>query len=198
MLTNAEALARATAASPPETCALVHGLYLRNGACMACDRCTSRDTCPAFVKGGRCQVEADYMQERRQQLALALVDVRGDPALAAPLIDMVVIAEVRLARAVRFTAEVGEWLPETEYDGAVYTNAAKEIPKLMKAVASALAVCGLTPSALRKQRAEKRSGPDLLAALYQAKQLEAGNDAGETVDAEFSEEIGDGEKAPEK
>ena len=110
----AASLEKAREVSPPERAAVRHGLYLQSGTgqgLMACDKCACRRSCPAFTEGGRCELEREYTQERGQQLAQAVEASGGDPALASSLVASALIAEVRLGRAVRFLAEVGEFLP---------------------------------------------------------------------------------------
>lgn len=180
--------ANAEALSPPETCAVRHGIYLSAGTgagFLPCDKCAIKDRCPEHRRGEQCAKEIAYTQEHRQALARAVVESGGDLEITSVLIESQLVAELRLGRALRYLSVVGELLPGYESGFAELQPLAKLVPSLQREVRDGLAELNLTPRAQAKLRMAKRSGgrEDLLRVLFEAKALEARQ--GEPVDADF-------------
>ena len=171
--------------------ATLHGLYIGEGrdgaALMNCAHCALRDECAAFDDGGKCALERAYIGNRRQQLAQALDASGHDPALHGALVNNAIIAEVRLARAMRYLGKHGELLPGTEETGYLeYQPVAKELPKLQAAVERALNALDLTPKAMREV-AGGSQGVDL-GALVRAAVVAEEKARADTTDADFTAE----------
>lgn len=184
-----EALERARAQSPPQSAAIEHGLYLQDGIAMLCGRCPVADLCDHVGDAGtRCPLEIAYIDRRTPQIRTALRDCGQDPDRHEALIMAAVWAEIRLARAARHAAAVGEFTAKRDYTGA-----AKQIPALQRAVAQALEALNLTPAAIAKLEAQRdATAPQEWAAQIHALDGRAESE-GEAVDAEFEE---DGDGAP--
>lgn len=153
---EASGLQRARAESPPETAAVKHGLHLRSGVGLRCENCKVREECPDYAPDGRCALEAEYIPDRRRQLARLLQEDGHDPADFAPLIEGAVWAEIRWARATRYIDVHGEIRHGT--DGPDYTGVAKEARKLRKDVVDALEALNLSPAARAKLAAQRQGG----------------------------------------
>lgn len=175
----------------PRKAATSHGLYIGEGhdgaALMNCAHCALREQCSAFTDGGKCALERAYIGNRRQQLAQALDASGHDPALHGALVNNAIIAEVRLARAMRYLGKHGELLPGTEESGYLeYQPVAKELPRLQAAVERALNALDLTPKAMREV-AGGGQGVDL-GALVRAAVVAEEQARADTTDADFTAE----------
>jgi len=176
-----EALERARAAQDPAVAAVRHGLYLRDGAYLCCDRCRVADECELYRPGERCALERAYVPTRRRQIVVVLAEDGHDPDLHTSLIDSAIWSELRLARAVRYVAVHGE-LRRQEGDD-VFGAVAARITELQRAVRQALDALNLTPAARARLAALQAgdAGANPLGAVVH--ELDA-----EAVDAEFDEE----------
>ena len=174
---------RAMAASPPETAALTHGVYLQDGNCMSCDKCAVRDVCEHYLTGERCAIERDLNKRRRTEICQVLTEDGQDPIIHDGLVDSAVLAQVRLGRATRFVALRGEF--RSGPGGDDYTGVAKQIPALQGALVKALDALNLTPAARAKLDAQRQSEAGGLAGvvLQVHARREALNEG--AVDAEF-------------
>ena len=147
---RAEALERARIAQDPREAPIQHGLWMRSGLLMLCDRCPVADLCEHAGAGQRCPLERHYVDTRHQQISRALVDEGHDPLAHEALVTSAVWAEIRLGRAMRQTAVAGEFTDRRDYTGV-----AKQIPALQRAVGQALADLNLTPHAIAKLEAQR-------------------------------------------
>ena len=173
----------------PEIAHLVHGVQGRPGVLMACDRCAVKGTCGDVEPGGRCRIEAAYLAERRPAL-LSLGHL--DAVLDGPALDILLWTEVRLLRAGRYLAEVGELLPGAAQGFAEYQPLAREVPRLVASWRSTLTALGITPAARRALEAKGESGPAAaLAAAFGELARQEREKAAATIDGEVTDE-GDG------
>jgi len=156
----------------PETAAITHGAYLSQGAYMVCAKCCLREGCEHFRDGQRCRIEEEYAADRHTQIAEALQADGADLGLHSALISMAILAELRLARAMRYLAMAGELLPGMP-DFAEYQPLAKEIPRLMGEIRSALTALNLTPAAMARLAVQKPQMPELARAILS---LDAGEE----------------------
>lgn len=182
---RAEALERARAAGDPETAALRHGLWMRDGMLMLCDRCPCARACEFARPGERCLLERSYVERRAAQMRAVLLAEGHDPLLHEALTTAAIWAEVRLGRAMRQTAVAGEFTGDRGYTGV-----AREIPALQRAVSTALDALNLTPHAIAKleaQRAAASQGVHPYASMA------------DPLDAEFvaADEAADGDLTPQ-
>ena len=173
---------------PAGEAALTHGVKARPGIIMACDRCAVKGTCESVVPGGYCPQELAYLQDRRQAvLSLAHLDA----ALDRPALEVLLWQEVRILRAARYLAEVGELLPGAESGYAEYQPLAKELPKLVASWRSTLQALGVTPAARRALEDKGEGGPGAVLAglVAEVRKAEAAEKAA-TLEGDFEAQDG--------
>jgi adenine-specific DNA glycosylase len=185
---NAEGIAR------PQTAAIKHGAYLRAGSYMSCDRCPKAEQCRAYRAGKRCQLEEAFADERRVQIEDAVRANGGSPTLHGPLIDSLIIAEMRCARLSRYIAEEGE--TETDDQGReMLRDVSKELGKLQKQMIDLLKALGLTPAQIMEQQMQHQDASgltELILRMDQQRSSEAvAGREDDVIDVECEE--GDGE-----
>ena len=177
-----DSLVRGRAASPPERCALRHGVYAKTGV-LACKRCPARTSCEAFdgEKGALCALEAEFIPARQAQIA----EVVADAELMWPSVVECVYAEVRLWRARRAVEATGEFRVTDDGGELRPTKIADSIPRLQKAVVGMWKELGLTPRAQQELQRSRPSLHPLAAAILQVDRED--REAREkTIDAEFT------------
>jgi hypothetical protein len=184
---NAEGIAR------PQTAAIKHGAYLRAGSYMACDRCPKAAQCRAYRKGLRCQLEEAFADERRMQIEDAVRANGGSPTLHGPLIDSLIIAEMRCARLSRYIAEDGE--TDTDDQGReTLRDVSKELGKLQKQMVDLLKALGLTPAQIMEQQMQHQDASGLTELILRMdRQRQDQIVDGDVVDVDAECEEGDGE-----
>lgn len=169
----------------PGKAAVSHGAYIgMTGECslMVCDKCPLQDTCPlAYAReDGRCKAEEEYVSRRTQQIIQAVrADGHEDPSLYESLINSTVLAEIRLARIMRYISVTGPMLPGWEDGFAEGQPILSEIPRLQKEIRDGLKELNLTPAArarLENQKSDKLSG---LAAAIIDTEAEVSDDSDE-------------------
>ena len=165
----------------PETAAIQHGLWMRDGAALLCDRCRVQYYCEHHTDGERCPVERAYMERRRQEVRGIIREEGDTPDHYAAAIGRLIYAEVRYARAQRFLSIYDEFDPES-YD---YNGVAKQLPALQRACEQAEDQLHLSRAAQIKLRAQRDAasggGVSPMTGLVVATDARA-------VDAEFEEE----------
>ena len=159
----------------PETAAITHGIYVSQGSYMVCEKCCLREGCEHFRDGQRCRIEEEYAADRHTQIAEALQADGADLGLHSALISMAILAELRLARAMRYLAVTGEVLPGVQKGFAELQPLAREIPRLMAEIRSALTALNLTPAARARLAVQKPQMPELARAILALDAGEEGN-----------------------
>lgn len=184
---------RGRAESPPEKAALKHGVFLQTGTVMRCEHCPSVDRCQ-HAGQGECPIEVAYIPERQRRMCEAIANDGGDPELIEPLIVSAIWAEVRLERAMRCLAAMGEFHPEAAGEGiAAYQPVALEVPKLQEAVDKRLDALNLTPAARAALEGDRGPGQrtiNMILGLGQPGALPGGER--QVEDAEFEADNGNG------
>lgn len=186
---------RARAESPPEKAAIRHGVWLQPGVVMRCEKCLCMQHCPEAGQG-ECPIEVAYIPERQQRICQAITEDGGDPDLLAPLIVSAVWAEVRLARAMRALAVLGEMQPEAAAHGiAVYQPVADQVPKLQDALERRLDALNLTPAARAKLEADRQqSAGTRVVGMVIAQQSTEQERRQKAIEAEFEAEDDDSDR----
>jgi len=164
----------------PTLAPLKHGVYLSRGAYMICDRCCLKADCEHYRAGQRCRIEEEYSAERYTQIAAALQADAGEVGVYSPLVSIAILAELRLARAMKYLAVTGEVLPGIDKGFAEMMPLAREIPRLMGEVRSALAALNLTPAARARLTAQKPAAMNPLVRAILAVDAEEGEGDDET------------------
>ena len=162
----------------PHEAPIRHGVYARQGVYMRCDQCPMGDECADQEPGEICRHERAYVEQRIRELyELEWID----PIIDGPTVKFAVWLEIRMERAARYIAKLGEM-----HDGA-YLPVAQDVQGLHNSWVRTLEKLGLTPPA-RKAMAEQGQGNlgELAAALLGERGRVV--DATRIVDADFTVE----------
>ncbi len=170
----------------PETAAIQHGLWMRDGAALLCDRCRVAEYCEYRADGARCPVEVAYMERRRKEVRGIIRDEGDAPDHYAAAIGRLIYAEVRFARAQRYLSIYDEFDPNSRD----YNGVAKQIPALQRACEQAEDQLHLSRAAQVKLRAQRDAASGGGKSSMTGLVIEADARA---VDVEFEDEGGDGD-----
>ena len=170
--------------SPKMGGTIVHGVFGRDGCYMPCNKCPYQQMCPDLQVGIECPREQEYMAQR-------VADVGRlewiDPTIDGPAVMVLIWQEIRIIRAARYLAAVGE-LVEDVNGYPSYSPLAGEITKLTNSWGRHLERLGLTPKERRKLAARGDAGPaSRIAAVIRELQQDELADQ-DPVDAEFEVE----------
>jgi hypothetical protein len=156
---------------------LQHGVFARPGNLMACDRCPLRNGCDRCQPGGRCALEAEYVESRTRQIA-ALPFIGPEDL---PAVSILVWLECRIARGQAYLANAGDLLPGHESHYLECQPLTEKLGGVVNTYQRMLTSLGLTPGERRKLTATGEAGP---AASLAAVIRELSNER-KTVEAEF-------------
>lgn len=166
------------------------GIYMQTGHALPCNRCPDavKRTCPHYEKGATCALENSYLADRQNVVVTVLEELNQNTLLLQPLIAVLVFAEIRWARAVRYLNTVGELHPGKNGIGLEYNAVAREVAQLEASIRKGMEILGLTPKAMHELRRRTPNTSDLLVAILDAKAKEEQA----VIDADFEVEDVDG------
>lgn len=152
---------RSLANLQPETAAMTHGAWARQGVLLPRDKCVCHDCLSASDKSGVCETERKYLEQRRGEV-LRLTHITP---VDWPLVEVLVWTELRIQRAARWLAYRGEIADSGPLD---WQPLAAKLPALLNTHQRLCDALGLTPTSRARLQANEDTAARAIADAFRA------------------------------